>query len=170
MHNRSSLSQMNAELPCSTRSNPTIRDMSFPIPNPPLNWEINCSPSSRFFFFTSKNDMSEHPVRFQCLWLGWLKALQPETSCRVDPTEKAKFRRDNRNLFFFLLFSVECTGITAAQRHALLSCGWLCCVDVWTCVSVTSHYKETPLWCVFWSNDLFMCWLNRPASHLLYDI
>lgn len=127
-------------------------------------------PFFTFFFFTSKNDMSEHPVRFQCLWLGWLKALQPETSCRVDPTEKAKFRRDNRNLFFSLLFSVECTGITAAQRHALLSCGWLCCVDVWTCVSVTSHYKETPLWCVFCSNDLFMCWLNRPASHLLYDI
>lgn len=61
-------------------------------------------PFFTFFFFTSKNNMSEHPVRFQCLWLGWLKALQLETSCRVDPTEKAKFRRDNRNLFFFPSF------------------------------------------------------------------
>lgn len=127
MHNRSSLSQKNAELPCSTRSNPTIRDMSFPIPNPPLNWEINCSPSSRFFFFfTSKNNMSEHLVRFQCLWLGWLKALQPETSCRVDPTEKAKFRRDNKKQVFFpSFFCGMCRNNSSTEA---------CFVELWVVV------------------------------------
>lgn len=71
--------------------------------------------------------MSEHLLRFRRLGLGWLKAFQPETSRRVDPTEKAKFRRDNRKVSFFLLYcSVECAGKIAARRDALLSREWLC--------------------------------------------
>lgn len=73
INNAQSLFPLTAELPCSTQSNPTIRDMSFPIPNPPLNWEINCSLSSRFFFYI-KEQYVRAPREISVLMVGVVKS------------------------------------------------------------------------------------------------
>lgn len=54
------LSRMKTELPCSAQSSSTIRDMSFPIPNPPLN----CRGKLRLFSIsTSERQRVRAPLR-----------------------------------------------------------------------------------------------------------
>lgn len=58
----SSLSRMKTELPCSTHSSSAIRDMSFPIPNPPLNRRGKLQLFSCFYI---KKQHVSAPLRFR---------------------------------------------------------------------------------------------------------
>lgn len=123
---RSSLSRMKTELPCSPHSSSTIRDMSFPIPNPPLN----CRGKLQLFSIsTSKSNTSVH----LCV-LGWV--VKSPAWQNGSTRESKVWKRQQKSVFSF---SWKCSNNSTKKWFVqlweadVLMCKPVCLSPVITC-------------------------------------